>query len=126
MLPYYYQTRLTTLTVFQVLALHFSLQTSTPLFHPSLVSCHYLKCKLVIHVVVRIWQQPPFVDLKRPLYGNTRTNILVPQTEIKNFFSVVIVPDGIEQFMVMCRNLPASVPDFCTQTELALENFSER
>lgn len=55
-----------------------------------------------------------------------RTNIPVAQTEIKNFFSVFTVPDGIEQFMVVYRNLPASVPDFCTQTELALENFAGR
>lgn len=76
--------------------------------------------------MVRIWQQPPFVDFKKPLYGNMRTNIPVAQTEIKNFFSVFTVPDGIEQFMVVYRNLPASVPDFCTQTELALENFAGR
>lgn len=78
MLPYCYQA---TLTIFWVLALHFSLQVSTPL-----LNCQYLKCKLVIHVVVRIWQQPLFVDLKKTLYGDIRTNIPVPQTEMKKFF----------------------------------------
>lgn len=37
----------------------------------------------IIHVVVRIWQGPLFVDLKKTLYGDTRTNIPVPQTEIE-------------------------------------------
>lgn len=39
----------------------------------------------IIHVVVRIWQQP-VVDLKKNLYGDTRTNIPVSQTETKILF----------------------------------------
>jgi len=37
----------------------------------------------IIHIVVRIWQQPVFVDLKQTLYGDTRTNIPLPRTEEK-------------------------------------------
>lgn len=39
----------------------------------------------IIHVVVRIWQHSVFVDLKKTLYGDTRTNIPVPPTETKVF-----------------------------------------
>lgn len=37
----------------------------------------------IIHIVVRIWQSLVFVDLKKNLYGDARTNIPVPQTETK-------------------------------------------
>lgn len=39
----------------------------------------------VIHVAVKIWQRSAFVDLKKTLYGDTRTNIAVPPTETQIF-----------------------------------------
>lgn len=77
----------------------------------------------IIHVVVRIWLQPVFVDL-RPYMEILEQIFLCLRLKLR-FFSIFIVTDCIEQFVVMYSNFLTSLPDlvFYTQTELPLKSF---
>lgn len=84
--PYKQQARVSTkFSPVILIALHFSPLAKIQHFNPALFSCQHLNMQTIIHVVVEIWQRSVFVDLKKTLYGDTRTNIPMPPTETQIF-----------------------------------------